>query len=134
MNSRIPIKICFVAILTLLLSACDRVSEGQAQNSFHLPPEGFVGDSAKGAELYRQNCLSCHGVGGNGSNQGPPFLHKTYNPSHHADLAFHLAVKTGVRSHHWKFGDMEPMPGVSPETVGHIIAYVRDIQRKAGIE
>ncbi len=134
MNPKITVKICFVAILTLLLSACERVSENQAQSSFHLPPEGFVGDSAKGAELYRQNCQSCHGVGGKGSNQGPPFLHKTYNPNHHADLAFHLAAKNGVRAHHWSFGDMKPLPNVSPETVGHIIAYVRDIQRAAGIK
>lgn len=120
--------------MIFLLSACDRISEGKAQNSFHLPPEGFVGDSAKGSELYSRNCLSCHGVGGQGTNQGPPFLSNTYNPSHHADLAFHLAVKNGVRAHHWSFGDMKPLPDVSPETVGHIITYVRDIQRQAGIK
>ena len=127
-------KIFLIGLLPLLVAACDGPPGGRDAYPFHLPPEGFVGDSAKGSELYRQNCLACHGVGAQGTNQGPPFLDNTYNPSHHADLAFHLAVKTGVRSHHWRFGDMEPMPGVSPETVGHIIAYVRDIQRKAGIE
>lgn len=134
MKSPTITKAFFVGILPLILSACDAPPGGKNANPLHLPPQGFVGDITKGAQLYRQNCQSCHGVGAQGTNQGPPFLHKTYNPSHHADLAFHLAVKDGVRSHHWKFGDMKPLPGVSPEAVGHIVVYVRDLQRKAGIK
>lgn|GEM_PF-453944 len=134
MNFATITKILFVGFLSLLLPACDGPSHGRDANPFHLPPEGFVGNKATGKALYSQNCLVCHGVGAQGSNQGPPLLDNIYNPRHHADLAFHLAVKNGVRAHHWKFGDMQPMPGISPETVGHIVAYVRDIQRKAGIE
>lgn len=134
MHFRTRTTILFIGLLSLLLSACDGPPGGRDANPFHLPPEGFVGSIAKGADSYSQNCQSCHGAGALGTNQGPPLVHKTYNPSHHADLAFHLAVKNGVRSHHWQFGDMKPMPGVSPEAVGNIVAYVRDIQRKAGIE
>jgi len=56
-----------------------------------------------------------------------------YRPGHHADLAFHFAVRDGVKQHHWPFGDMPPQPGVTPEQVGHAIACVRALQRQAGI-
>ena len=118
----------------LVLSACDGGPGERDANPLHLPPQGFVGDSIEGAGLYAQNCQICHGINGLGSNQGPPLVNATYNPSHHADLAFHLAVKNGVRSHHWKFGDMKPLPNLSPEDVGHIVQYVRSKQRKSGIK
>lgn len=127
-------KVSLFILLTLLLVACDDASVRKDKNPFHLPPEGFVADSTKGKVLFTQNCLSCHGIRGQGTNQGPPLVHNTYNPRHHADLAFNLAVKNGVRSHHWKFGDMKPLPNVSPESVGHITAYVRELQRSAGIK
>jgi mono/diheme cytochrome c family protein len=118
----------------ILLSACDGGSGNRDPNPLHLPPQGFVGDSIKGENLYAQNCQSCHGTNGLGTNQGPPLVNKIYNSSHHADLAFHLAVKNGVHSHHWKFGDMKSIPGLSPEAVQHIVQYVREIQRKSGIQ
>jgi hypothetical protein len=48
-------------------------------------------------------------------------------------MSFQMAVHRGVRQHHWPFGDMPPVPGLSAEDVGHIIAYVRQEQRRAGI-
>jgi len=120
-------------VLTILLASCGGESGSRDANPFHLPEQGFIGDPNKGAILYRQNCSSCHGRAGSGSTKGPSLIHKTYNPGHHADLAFHLAVKNGVRRHHWRFGDMPPLADVSPESVGHIVAYVRAIQRRAGI-
>ena len=68
-----------------------------------------------------------------GEKKGPPLLHKIYEPSHHGDVAFQLAVKNGVRAHHWPYGDMAPVPQVTPDDVAHITAYVRAEQRKAGI-
>ena len=121
-------------MLLVLLAACDGGPGTRDPNPLHLPPQGFVGDSIKGNNLYNQNCLACHGNAGLGSNQGPPLVHKTYNTRHHADLAFHLAVKNGVPAHHWNFGNMNPIAGLSPEDVGHIVQYVRAIQRKSGIE
>ena len=127
-------RFIWLLLPAFFLVACDGNSGKRDANPFHLPPDGFIADKYKGAELFRKNCSNCHGVGGNGSNMGPPLVHKTYNPSHHADLAFNLAVKNGVRRHHWRFGDMPAQPGVSPETVGHIVAYVRALQRQAGIK
>lgn len=133
-NKQISRLKCFILLSAVILAACDGSPDNRDPNPFHLPPDGFVADKNKGAELFRQNCSTCHGRAGSGSNQGPPLVHKTYNPGHHADLAFHLAVKNGVRRHHWQFGDMPPQPQVSPEAVGHIVAYVRALQRRAGIK
>jgi cytochrome c len=121
-------------VFLFLLSACDGGPDTRDPNPLHLPPQGFVGDSIKGREIYFKKCQVCHGNKGLGTNQGPPLVNKIYNPRHHADLAFNLAVKNGVRSHHWKFGDMKPLANVSPEEVSHIVAYVRERQRKAGVK
>ena len=68
------------------------------------------------------------------TEQGPPLVHETYRPGHHADLTFHWAVRDGARQHHWNFGDMLPVPNLTPEDVGHIIAFLREKQRDAGIK
>jgi len=86
-----------------------------------------------GEQLFNNNCGGCHGVGAQGTDRGPTFLSKIYEPSHHGDSAFRLAVKKGVRAHHWNFGNMPKISGVSPDEVGQIISYVRWIQRENGI-
>ena len=98
------------------------------------PSPGLMPNAAKGKVLYQKNCASCHGVDLNGSDKGPPMLHKIYEPSHHGDAAFQMAAKSGVRAHHWKFGDMAPVPAVTPNDVAHITAFIRLEQRKAGIK
>ena len=62
-----------------------------------------------------------------------PLLHGYYRPDHHANYAFYMAVKNGVVQHHWEFGNMPAMPQVSPEQAADIIAYVRALQRQAGL-
>ena len=91
------------------------------------------GDAAKGAALFEENCMTCHGPNATGSDQGPPLVHRIYEPNHHGDMSFQLAVKNGVRAHHWKFGNMAPVDGVSPEDVEKIIVYVRALQQANGI-
>ena len=88
---------------------------------------------AKGEALFTTNCAACHGLGGKGTKQGPPFLDKIYEPNHHADMAFYRAAELGVRAHHWKFGDMPKVPGASKDDVTQIIAYIRWLQKQAGI-
>lgn len=97
------------------------------------PSPGLMPNPAGGKKLFEMHCAACHGAALQGSDKGPPLLHRIYEPSHHADIAFQLAVKNGVRAHHWQFGDMAPVPNVTPDDVGHITAYVRAEQRKAGI-
>ncbi len=118
-------------LLPLVLAACG--GDGKPKgNALHLPPPGFVGDGAKGAVVYRQQCQSCHGSEAGGTERGPSLLRTIYAPNRHANLAFHLAVKNGVKAHHDNKGDMPPLE-VSPEDVEHVIQYVRELQVKAGV-
>jgi len=87
-----------------------------------------------GESLFDANCARCHGQRALGTDQGPPLIHPVYEPGHHGDAAFVLAVERGVRPHHWRFGPMPPVPGVSRREVEAITAYVRWLQQQAGIE
>lgn len=40
----------------------------------------------------------------------------------------------GARSHHWDFGDMPRIDGITSGQVEAIVAYVREEQRDAGIQ
>jgi len=108
--------------------------EGDALVAITLPaslsPEATMGQRA-----FAATCAACHGESATGKmGFGPPLVHKIYEPSHHADMAFQLAVQNGVRAHHWKFGDMPPQTGLTPSDVANIVAYVRELQRANGIE
>ncbi len=87
----------------------------------------------EGETKFHTFCSGCHGPRGQGTNNGPPLVHKIYEPTHHADMAFQQAAARGVRAHHWKFGNMPKIEGVTPKDVTHIIGYIRWLQRQAGI-
>ncbi len=91
-------------------------------------------DAVQGQQIFQANCATCHGNAGNGTENGPPLIHKIYEPSHHGDMSFYMAAKQGVRSHHWKFGDMPPVEGVNDNDVTMILAFVREVQRHNGIK
>jgi mono/diheme cytochrome c family protein len=99
------------------------------------PPLGkpVPAEYATGEALYTAHCALCHGPSAVGTAQGPSFLSNIYVPSHHSDASIYLAVKQGVRAHHWTFGDMPALPQVTEGEVTQIIAYVRWLQRQAGI-
>lgn len=86
-----------------------------------------------GRDAFAATCAACHGESALGTAQGPPLVHIVYEPGHHSDAAFVLAVARGVRAHHWRYGDMPPQPGLSDEEVQAIIGYVRWLQREAGV-
>ena len=113
----------------LLLVGC---SSEQAAEERPAPTGPFTG--ASGAELYAQACATCHGEDLRGTDQGPPFLDVVYEPGHHPDVAFLAAAMMGVRSHHWDFGNMPPIEGITEEQVLAIVEYVRSEQRSAGIQ
>jgi mono/diheme cytochrome c family protein len=87
-----------------------------------------------GLKAYNGACLQCHGIEGRGTSFGPPLVHEIYKPSHHADQAFALAALQGVKAHHWDFGDMPPVEGISQTDLAMVTAYIRQLQREAGIE
>lgn len=95
---------------------------------------GHSSQIAEGEKLYQANCASCHGSDLRGTNKGPSHLSVIYEPSHHGDEAFRSAIANGAVQHHWPFGDMEPVPGLSESDVDAIIAYVRDVQEREGFE
>ena len=97
------------------------------------PSSGLMPNPTMGKPLFEKNCASCHGEKLDGSDKGPPLVHRIYELSHHGDIAFQLAARNGSRAHHWQFGDMPPVTGVTPDEVAHITAYVRMHQRRAGI-
>jgi len=88
---------------------------------------------ATGQVLFNTHCAICHGASAGGTVQGPSFLSSMYAPSHHSDTSFALAVKHGVRAHHWAFGAMPALPQVTDEEVAQITSYVRWLQQQAGV-
>ena len=96
--------------------------------------ESALSDTARaGEELFNANCSVCHGVGATGTTQGPPLIDRIYQPGHHPDFSIRNAVRQGVKQHHWVFGDMAPVAGVSSDDVEKIICYIREKQRADGI-
>ena len=86
-----------------------------------------------GQTVFEKNCKVCHGKDAGGSSNGPPLVHVAYEPNHHADFSFVMAAKRGVRAHHWSFGNMPPVSGVSDDQIGQVITYIRELQRANGI-
>jgi len=97
-------------------------------------PDDLSAQAELGKTAYEAECAVCHGVNAAGQDGvAPPLVHKIYEPGHHGDAAFLLAVRNGVRAHHWRFGNMPPIDGVSDDDVTRIVAYVRELQRANGI-
>ena len=87
-----------------------------------------------GQRTYDANCASCHGRNAAGQDGvAPPLVHVIYEPGHHGDESFQRAVARGVRAHHWRFGDMPPVEGLTRRDVAGIVAYVRELQHANGI-
>ncbi|MFG6559459.1 c-type cytochrome [Sulfitobacter sp. 1A15299] len=98
-------------------------------------PESLSGPAQIGARAFEAKCAACHGVNAAGrEGGGPPLIHKIYEPSHHGDASFMVAATNGVRQHHWSFGNMPPVEGITPAEVKSIVTYVREVQRANGID
>lgn len=137
MKKAVWLGVCgFTAIGLVWWSMSSRILDaeptGQAMVDVSVP--ALEGLAAQGAAIFTDNCSACHGQNAAGRDGfGPPLVHKIYEPSHHGDASFYLAMTQGVRAHHWPFGNMPPIAGMGePEAVA-IIAYVRTLQRANGI-
>ena len=130
-----------VALLGLLLAVgcgeegATRGETAESNNAEKAQETGtFLSDMAReGEELFDANCSVCHGENATGTNQGPTLIDRIYHPGHHSDVSIRNAVSRGVQQHHWVFGDMAPVAGVSEDDVEEIICYVRELQRAGGI-
>ncbi|MCE2483387.1 MAG: cytochrome c [Alphaproteobacteria bacterium] len=97
-------------------------------------PETLSARARAGQRAYDANCASCHGRNAAGQDGvAPPLVHVIYEPGHHGDESFQRAVARGVRAHHWRFGDMPPVEGLTRRDVAGIVAYVRELQHANGI-
>ena len=124
-HQKILITLCLCVLAT---PACSQ-GETAPKSSASAAPAEYQAGEAK----FKANCAACHGVAGVGTSQGPPLVHKVYEPNHHGDAAFQRAVAGGVRAHHWEFGNMPKIETVTPEDVEQITHYVRWLQKQAGI-
>jgi mono/diheme cytochrome c family protein len=126
-------RILWISLTVLMLGA----SPACSQNGGEPKTTGTVASAPvelrDGEQKFNANCARCHGIGGLGTTQGPPFIHKVYEPNHHGDAAFQRAVSIGVKAHHWQFGDMPKIDTVKPEDVEKIVTYVRWLQKQSGI-
>lgn len=94
----------------------------------------LTGNAVIGERIFNAKCAACHGENAAGRDgAGPPLINKIYEPSHHGDAAFLVAARNGVRAHHWPFGNMPPVKGVSDAEVSMVVDYIRTLQRENGI-
>ena len=106
-------------------------SKASTETSSIIIPE-FSQGAQSGQIAYEKYCASCHGINAAGTEKGPPFLHAYYNAGHHGDAAFENATIWGARAHHWPFGDMEPVEGITEVEIRDVIKYVRELQAANG--
>ena len=119
------VLICVVSGLAAVTGAC---------GSDTTTPAAAATTSELGAEVYASSCASCHGDDLRGTEKGPSHLSIVYEPNHHRDDSFRSAIANGAAEHHWDFGDMEPVEGLSDDDVEAVIAYVRSEQQRQGFE
>jgi mono/diheme cytochrome c family protein len=110
-------------VITAVLAAC-------ADDS----PDRQGTGSGGGAQLYASRCASCHGSDLRGTDVGPSLLSEIYEPNHHSDDSVRAAVRDGVTPHHWQFGPMPAITGLDDDEVTAIITYIREVQRREGLE
>lgn len=133
--------IAVVAVLVLLLvyllpgeeSSSKPRDPMTGKTEFDIP----VQDStlvAEGEALYQASCSVCHGSDLRGTALGPSQLSVIYNPDHHGDGSYAVAVTAGVRAHHWSFGNMPSVDGVTEDDFDRILAFIRENQRVQGFE
>ena len=128
-GSRWSAVVAFAIGTTVLLGACSRAA-GPPPTPVAPTPDTLLYD---GRVLYTSNCARCHGGDLKGGPFGPPLLDAAYRPSEHPDATFARAVRDGVQPHHWNFGPMPPVDGLTDEQVKLITAFVRSEQQKVGI-
>jgi len=109
------------------------ISQGDPIVTVALPAE-LSANAQIGKRAFDAKCAACHGANAAGRNGvGPPLVHKIYEPNHHSDMAFVIAAQNGVKSHHWKFGNMPPIKGLTNADAKYIARYVRELQKENGI-
>jgi len=99
-----------------------------------LLPDTLSQNAQIGKLAFEAKCTSCHGTNAAGRDGvAPPLVHIIYEPNHHGDESIQRAVAMGVQAHHWSFGNMPAVEGLTRGDVKMIIKYIRELQRENGI-
>lgn len=99
-----------------------------------LLPDTLSQNAQIGKLAFEAKCTSCHGTNAAGRDGvAPPLVHIIYEPNHHGDESIQRAVAMGVQTHHWSFGNMPAVEGLTRGDVKMIIKYIRELQRENGI-
>lgn len=147
MNKQLGLTIVIAALAGTGLLLWNNMNDGMqqvSQSSTTAPqgaamadvslPDSLSQQAQIGERAFNAVCAECHGDNAAGrQGKGPPLVHKIYEPSHHGDMSFHLAVQNGVRAHHWSFGNMPSQSGLTKSDVSAIVTYVRELQQENGI-
>ncbi len=134
---RVPrrlIRLAATALIAASLLGCGGSKGDADRGPVALAGAGVPAEHQGGEAAFNKFCLPCHGPSASGTARGPTFIHRIYEPNHHGDEAFMRASQMGVRAHHWQFGDMPKIDGVSETDLRQIIGYIRWLQRQAGIK
>ena len=90
-------------------------------------PEGLVGDSATGMEIYQKNCFTCHGRKGNGQGPRSDFLYPKPRNFIHPDSRRRLNRPTLFAAISWgKPGTVMPSWNkvLSKQEIANVAEYV----------
>jgi mono/diheme cytochrome c family protein len=123
-----------VLVATIALAAaCGGGGDGAGagESAIEGPPGTGVD---RGAAVYAAKCAECHGANLEGTRRGPSHLSIVYEPGHHNDLSFRQAIKNGAAQHHFRFGPMPPVSGLTDEDITAVIAFIRAEQESRGFQ
>ncbi len=143
-KNRLRMAVALAAAAMTFACAADADDAGDASSA---PPAPTVTSDAPappttaaalvvpdGAAVYQQYCAECHGADLRGTDKGPSQLSIIYEPNHHGDFAYRVAIRDGTREHHWWFGDMPPVEGITDLEIEKVISFIRAEQERLGFE
>ena len=125
-----PTRIALRLIVVMAIAAGASAAQGQDKQ---ITVPALLGDLLAGQKVFGRYCQSCHGVNASGTDKGPTLLHRVYHPGHHNDASIYIAVRRGSQQHHWRFGSMKPVDGISDAEIAQVIAYIRAMQKANGL-
>ena len=120
-----------VPIVNVASHGAESAAPAPKADSIIIPELGQIAQSGK--IEFEENCAACHGENLSGTESGPPLIHQLYVPGHHGDASIASAAKNGVTSHHWRFGNMPPVDGITDANIRWITTYIREMQVANGI-